>query len=110
MANSVDRQLLLDDTYSERLGLNTGISQNHPFGGALWRPAEEVNLRSPLYQRLRRYRDYHVYELWNIDWESFIKLPRELTEFILDDCAKELDRRTKSNREMGRQFEQGTKR
>lgn len=109
MPNSIDRQLLLDDAYSERYGLNVGITSNHPFGGALWRPSEEVSMRSPLYQRMRRYRDYHVYEIWNIELDKFLAMPREFTELILDECAKELQRRNKGNRKVTQEFDRGFK-
>lgn len=106
-ANSVDRQLLLDEAYSEVYSLNTGIDRNHPFATSLWRESEEINLRSPLYQRLRRFREYRVYELWNISLENFLDLPRETVEYILDECAKELAKRNKSNRKMHQDYEQG---
>lgn len=108
--DSISARLVLLDAYEVTYGIyNHAVSEpgnERPLALVAMHDKENVTIHSELYNTIRRFRRYKVYQNFGIGFDTFMSLPTEYCTFILemlgDEAAKEAEALSKRLQELER--------
>lgn len=69
---------------------NPGLKR--PLAAVALHPAEDTTTVSLKRERFRQFKDAKVYATTGMSWDVFLEQPREMVEFILEECRADLVR------------------
>lgn len=85
--DGITNAMVMQEVYDIAFGVNDHAHDSSPLSLIKMHPTEDVNTRSMLYSRIRRFINLDVHGATGESLTSFLQLPREYVELILDEIT-----------------------